>query len=110
MREKGRGTKSVLDEVVIRKESEIKKIHKEEINEFLIEEKSKTIICQNQKIPRDAEYQEIVNFLSNLDDNTYEEVKGKIFAIKRSVEERNQPTTSKRKMDKQEYYPSKRRC
>jgi hypothetical protein len=39
MYEKRRATNSVLDEIVIRKESEIKKFHKEKINEFLIEEK-----------------------------------------------------------------------
>jgi hypothetical protein len=39
MYEKRRWTNSVLDEIVIRKESEIKKFHKEKINELLIEEK-----------------------------------------------------------------------
>ncbi|KAF2896352.1 hypothetical protein ILUMI_09815 [Ignelater luminosus] len=90
------------------KEKEIKNSHQEEIRDFI--ESKRTIDEGTNEVDREAirriGNQEILNALNELDFETYSK---KLKTILKLIKQDDTDITNKRKMEKQEYFPTKRR-
>ncbi|XP_072378976.1 uncharacterized protein [Diabrotica undecimpunctata] len=121
MYEERMGTNSVLDDAArsLGENSIIKSSHEEEINEFVRGKlEQRHVIQENTKRCLQKEnFKNVIDSLDDLDDEIYTQVHDKFMRIvqeaKRKVKEKFQETTKditkKRKMEKQEYFPSNKK-
>ncbi|XP_072379315.1 uncharacterized protein [Diabrotica undecimpunctata] len=121
MHEEREGTNSVLDDAArcLAETSIIKSKHQEEINEFVKGKVEQTnVIQENTKQCLQKEnVKNVIDSLDDLDDEIYTEAHDDIMRIaqkaKRKMKEKYQETTKditkKRKMEKQEYFPSNKK-
>ncbi|XP_018576605.1 uncharacterized protein LOC111692391 isoform X1 [Anoplophora glabripennis] len=105
------GTNYVLDDDItaLEKESEINISHQREITQF-IEEKIIDSVDSNadEEMIRNAEIEDLGNFLKCLNKGEYSNIMEKIKLLRKEVEV-TKNNSKKRKMEKQAYYPSKKK-
>ncbi|KAI4461382.1 zinc ion binding protein [Holotrichia oblita] len=109
MHEERKGTNSVLDSVAeaLGQHSQLKVHHQQEITQFI--EKKSTEEVQDQVNRRSIQEAHLFNWVKDLDDNSFETFMKNIQGTMKDVDRRRNTTTRKRKMEKQGYFPAKKR-
>jgi hypothetical protein len=105
------GTNYVTDSVVeMLKEqpSQIKNYHQEEIKKCVEEKIATEDLSIDKETKRNIEDENLMHFLKGLDQEAHERVMRKINIIMKEEQKTNTPASTKRKMEKQDYYPAKR--
>lgn len=105
------GSDSVLVEAaqLVSKKTDIQEGHNEEIENFIREKKSERNDLSSSidgNVTKEAEIKTLNNFLRSLNDDDYKKFMGEI-SLK--MEQVNRSIVYKRKMDKQELFPTKRK-
>lgn len=114
MHEERKGSNYVADSTakVLGQNSQIKLLHQEEIAQFVEEKVEHGANETTESNSRSIWISSIINWfqgLDNVDDNTFNKIKNEIEGPMRKAEEiRSKAITTKRKMDKQHYFPTKR--
>ncbi|XP_072385764.1 uncharacterized protein [Diabrotica undecimpunctata] len=117
------GTNSVLDDAArcLGENSIIKSSHEEEINEFITKKlEQRNVIQENtiqQRLQDIQHLKNVMDSLIDLDDESYTQLKEKIMAdveeakckAKEKFQEATKDITKKRKMEKQQYFPSNKK-
>ena len=112
MYEERKGTNSVLDEAaeVLGQNSQIRIHHQEEISQFLKEKMTQEEVDEvTEPNWRIVTEKHLTNWIHNLNDETFVSFWKDIQGIMRKADEKSNTTTTKRKMEKQEYFPTKKR-
>ncbi|XP_072386924.1 uncharacterized protein [Diabrotica undecimpunctata] len=118
MHEEREGTNSVLDDAArcLAVTSIIKSRHQEEINEFVRGKVEQTNVIQ-EKTKRSLQIENLVNLMEDLDDESFarlhdkfvRDIQGTKRKVKKEFQETPKDITKKRKMEKQEYFPSNKK-
>ncbi|XP_072395870.1 uncharacterized protein [Diabrotica undecimpunctata] len=117
------GTNSVLDDAAncLGENSIIKSSHEEEINEFITKKlEQRNVIQENtiqQRLQDLQHLKDVIDNLVDLDDESYTQAKYKIITFveeakckaKEKFQEATKDITKKRKMEKQQYFPSNKK-
>ncbi|KAJ3617024.1 hypothetical protein MTP99_011281 [Tenebrio molitor] len=88
--------------------SQIKNYHQEEIKKFVEEKIATEDLSIDKETKRNIEDENLMHFLKGLDQEAHERVMRKINIIMKEEQKTNTPASTKRKMEKQDYYPAKR--
>ncbi|XP_072391062.1 uncharacterized protein [Diabrotica undecimpunctata] len=117
------GTNSVLDDAArcLGENSIIKSSHEEEINEFITKKlEQRNMIQENtiqQRLQDIQHWKNVLDSLVDLDDESYTQLKEKFMTgveeakckAKEKFQEASKDITKKRKMEKQQYFPSNKK-